>query len=161
MRRFAAVLSVVVGLGLVVGLLLNHPGLERAVAFPTRASVPTGSLAVRCLISQPAVDDQEFPPYWRSERTLILDTLGVRGEAEGWYPVRKTDPNMPQPPAMWRFANSDSIDVQFLDWPVGFRTRLALRDSVQSGRLVMTDDAGGKWVPRGSWKFSFTKCGAP
>jgi hypothetical protein len=158
MHRFAIVVAILCSLALVVASVAVHGA--RVLAFPTDP-LERPPLLLGCLTSRLAVDDQELPPSWRASRTITLDTIPTKGEVTGWYLVRKTDPGMPAPPAIWRFATADSLDVQILEWPVGFRVRLAIRDSTQAGRLVMTDDAGGKWIPRGTWQFALRACAAP
>ena len=156
MRRFGVFFLVFLGVVIPTVLVLRR-ATDPAIEFPVAYGRQVGPL--RCLAGQFELADDNFPKVWGRTRALILDTTPEAG-VDGWFPVRKTDPNMPLSPAAWRVANADSIDVHYQRWPVGLLVRLSLHDSVQRGRLVMVDDAGRKWVPGGTWSFRLKACRA-
>ena len=154
MRRFGLFVCMGSGVAMVLSLFVYRVQRDY-LTFPVLASTRPNVLPLRrCLVSEVYIDHSEFPPWWRSRR-LLLDSTVVPLNDSNWLAVEKPEPEMPGLPAIWRFAGRDSIDFQALSWPVGFRVRLSLRDSVQRGRLIMTDDAGNSWVPKGSWRFAF------
>ena len=133
---------------------------NRLLAFPTDPSAARQRLIVRCLETRVETNEEFFPRSWLGRRTVILDTTGrVRGDDGAWIPLRKTVPNLPEGPAVWRPASADSVDMQVATRPIGFRVRLSLFATSQPGRVVMTNDAGNTWIPDGQWRFIWKACG--